>query len=508
VTAPAPRFRANVAATLAGRLGTMAIAIVFATLLAHWMGLSRYGTWSVFATFLGFSSVLDFGLAVAVERAVAQADASRQPARIPQILHAARTLAALLGVAIGVLSVAAVVLVPPDAWRAIGDPEEARRAAVVLPVAFTLNLQAAAWAAALTGLRRSAEAHLLRVAGTAAAAFVTALLVVRVGSDVGDMLLAYSVAIFVSGGVIAWRVRALIGPQAWPRWPGRWDAAAARALAGVGGLVQLSTLASQGGDLALRSVLGAGFGPAAIGVYDLAARAAIAPRHAASALPVALVPQAQAQAVSAGPASLAALHVRSVQLVALVVVAGAAGAWLAVPPLLTLWLGPRPELVDVATLLRLLLIAHVALAIGTVASAIGRALGRPGPEAIAAVAGNVGGVAAATFGADPAGAVGAFTAVVVVTTVVQALWIARREGLRWPTAVETARVAGVGAAAFAGTWTAMRFDAPPAIQVALALGASGGAALLAALGLGAFRGREAGGRGAANGDAAPVANGQ
>jgi O-antigen/teichoic acid export membrane protein len=115
VTAPAPRFRANVAATLAGRLGTMAIAIVFATLLAHWMGLSRYGTWSVFATFLGFSSVLDFGLAVAVERAVAQADASRQPARIPQILHAARTLAALLGVAIGVLSVAAVVLVPPDA---------------------------------------------------------------------------------------------------------------------------------------------------------------------------------------------------------------------------------------------------------------------------------------------------------------------------------------------------------------------------------------------------------
>ena len=57
-----PRFRANVAATLAGRLGAMAVALVFATLLSRWIGLARYGTWSVYAAFLGFSSVLDFGL--------------------------------------------------------------------------------------------------------------------------------------------------------------------------------------------------------------------------------------------------------------------------------------------------------------------------------------------------------------------------------------------------------------------------------------------------------------
>ena len=171
----APRFRDNVAATLAGRLGAMAIALVFATLLTRWMGLARYGTWSVFAAFLGFSSVLDFGLGVAVERAVAHADAGGQPARIPHLVHAARTLAAMLGVAVGVLSLAAVAVLPPDAWRAIGEPDEARQAALMLPVAFTLNLQAAVWAATLTGLRRSAEAHLLRVAGTAAAAFVTAL---------------------------------------------------------------------------------------------------------------------------------------------------------------------------------------------------------------------------------------------------------------------------------------------------------------------------------------------
>ncbi|MEO5823779.1 MAG: oligosaccharide flippase family protein, partial [Vicinamibacteraceae bacterium] len=320
MTAAAPRFRANVAATLAGRLGAMAVALVFATLLARWMGLGRYGTWSVFATFLGFSSVLDFGLTVAVERAVAHADAAGQPARIPHLVHAARTLAAILGVVIGLLSLTALAVLPPAAWQTIGEVEEARHAAFVLPAAFILNLQAAVWAATLTGLRRSAEAHLLRVAGTAAAAFITALFVLRRGADVAEMLLAYSVVIFVSGGVIAWRVHTLVGPQHWPRWPGRWDGHAARVLAGVGGAVQLSTLAAQGGDLALRAILGAGFGPAAIGAYDLAARAAMAPRHAASAVPVALVPQAQAQAVSDGAASLAALHARSVIVVAVIVV--------------------------------------------------------------------------------------------------------------------------------------------------------------------------------------------
>ncbi len=476
-----PGFRANVVATLVGRLGAMAVALVFATLLTGWLGLDRYGTWSVFAAFLGFSSVLDFGLVVAIERAVAHADTAGQRARIPHLVHAARTLAALLGVAIGVLSLAAIALLPPQAWRAIGHIDEARHAAFVLPIAFALNLQAAVWAAALTGLRRSAEAHLLRVAGTAAAAAVTALVVLRGGSDVARLLLCYSAVIFVSGGVIAWRVHARLGPERWPRWPGRWDGDAARALAGVGGAVQISTLAAQAGDLALRSILGARFGPAAIGAYDLATRAAMAPRHAASAIPVALVPQAQAQAVADGHASLGALHARSALLVALVVVAGAAGAWLVVDPLLAVWLGSRPELGDVATLVRVLLVFHAALAIGAVASAIGRALGRPGPEAIAALAGNAAGIAAARLGGDAAGAVAAFAAAVAVATLAQAVWIVRRERLRWPGGLDAMRVAGVGAAAFGGTWLATRVEAPAALQIALAMAAAGGAALVAAV---------------------------
>ncbi len=482
-----PGFRANVAATLVGRLGAMAIALAFATLLTRWMGLDRYGTWSIFATFLGFSSVLDFGLVVAIERAVAQADAAGQRQRIPHVVHAARTLAALLAVAIAVLSLAAVAVLPPEAWRAIGDVGEARQAAVILPAAFALNLQAAVWAATLTGLRRSAEAHLLRVAGTAAAACITGLLVVWRGSDVAPMLLAYSIVIFVSGGLIAWRVRALVGPEHWPRWPGRWDREAARALAGVGGAVQLSTLAAQAGDLGLRAILGARFGPAAIGAYDLATRAAMAPRHAASAVPAALVPQAQAQAVAAGHASLAALHARSVLLVTVVVAAGAAGAWLVVEPLVTLWLGARPELGAVPMLVRLLLLFHAVLAIGAVASAMGRALGRPGPEAIAAVAGNVAGVAVARLGGDAGSAVAAFAAAVATATLVQALWIVRRERLRWPGLGDAGRIAIVAAAAFGGTWLATQVEASAAPQVALAIAASATAALVAALASGLLR---------------------
>ena len=398
-----PRFRANVVATLAGRLGAMAVALVFATLLARWIGLARYGTWSVFATFLGFSSVLDFGL-VRGGRARRRRTPTR-PApldRIPHLVHAgADARGAARRRRSPPVAVAALAALPLEAWSAIGDPIEARRAALVLPLAFTLNLQAAVWSAALTGLRRSAEAHLLRVAGTALAAILT--LAVRVAARTPTsrgMLLVYSIVIFITGGVVAWRVHALVGAGHWPRWPGRWDGDAARALAGVGGAVQVSTLAAQAGDLALRSILGARFGPAAIGAYDLATRAAMAPRHAASAMPVALVPQAQAQAVSDGPASLAALHARSVTLVALVVVAGD-GRRVAGRRRRCSRSGSArgPSWATITTLVRLLLVFHAVLAVGAVASAIGRALGRPGPEAIAAVAGNVAGVAAATLAA-------------------------------------------------------------------------------------------------------------
>jgi hypothetical protein len=176
-----------------------------------------------------------------------------------------------------------------------------------------------------------------------------------------------------------------------------------------------------------------------------------------------------------------------VLLVALVVAAAGAGAWLVVDPLLALWLGPRPELGLVAGLVRLLLIFHGVLAIGAVASAIGRALGRPGPEAVAAVAGNLAGVAAARLGGDAGSAVGAFAAAVAASTLVQALWIVRREHLRWPGIGDIGRVALVAAAALAGTWLATRVEAAAAAQVALAVAASGSAALVAALGSGLLR---------------------
>jgi len=455
--------------------------------------------------------VLDFGLVVAVERGVAHADAAGDRGRIPHLLYAGRTLALLLGVVLFAIAASAVALLPVRAWAAIGDPIEARQAALVLPVAFALNLQAAVWAAALTGLRRSAEAHVLRVAGTALAALLTLATVWQQAVAVRGMLLVYSAVIFATGGAVAWRVHTLVGAPHWPRWPGRWDGAAARALAGIGGTVQASTLAAQAGDLALRSMLGARFGAAAIGAYDLATRAAMAPRHAASAVPVALVPQAQAQAVAEGRASLGRLHARSVALVALVVVGGTAGAWLIVSPLLALWLGTRPELGDLAALMRLLLVFHAALAVGAVASAMGRALGRPGPEAIAAIAGNGLGIAAASLAAHRDGAVAAFATLVAVSTLGQAVWIVRREQLRWPTAADAARILGVGAAALAGTWAITRLDAPPLLQLILAGAAAGAAALLAALALGVFRtvrDPTAGPVTAPGADGAPIAGGR
>ncbi|MEO5819654.1 MAG: hypothetical protein ABIT71_04055, partial [Vicinamibacteraceae bacterium] len=64
---------------------------------------------------------------------------------------------------------------------------------------------------------------------------------------------------------------------------------------------------------------------------------------------------------------------------------------------------------------------------------------------------------------------------------------ARREGLRWPTIGEAARVAAVGGAAFAGTWAVTRFDTSAPLQLTLAVAAAGTAALTVALVLGLLR---------------------
>ena len=83
-------------------------------------------------------------------------------------------------------------------------------------------------------------------------------------------------------------------------------------------------------------------------------------------------------------------------------------------------------------------------------------MGAPGPELVAAIAGNALGVAAALAAGSRITAVATFSAIVGASAIAQALWIARREGLTWPGVGAVARLAATAGATGTAAWLVSR----------------------------------------------------
>ena len=158
---------------------------------------------------------------------------------------------------------------------------------------------------------------------------------------------------------------------------------AARELAIVGGTLQVTHLVAQAGDQGLRVVLGSAFGAAAIGLYDLASRAAIAPRSLMASLLVALVPFAAAREDRDGLAALSDSLQRSTRYAALAIAAGTiVGLFVAgaVHDAVARHGGRGPRRRH--RILELLLVALAVQSMTSPMVALARAAGRAGPEAV------------------------------------------------------------------------------------------------------------------------------
>ncbi len=449
------RFVRNVVATIGGRFAAIVLGLLLTTVFVRTLGLARYGTWSFFAAFVGHSSVFDFGLSVAVERAVARALASGAPSGISDTLNTG------LAVAAGVCAVlwGGVMLLPSQLWAPLGDPVEVARCIRVLPLCLFASNVAAVCTAGLTGLQQATTVNALRFVGSALTAGV---LIALVGAEVErlDLLLLIQAAGVVGTGVAAWlivrhRVDAPLFFRPWAMQRG-----IAGELVRLGGTVQASTIAVQAGDQAMRAVLGTMFGPAAMGTYDLTNRAAIALRSVSSAVPVVLVPFGQARLLVEGADGVARVHALAVKYLTLALVPGSAAAVLLVVPGLAVWLGPGVATADSITMARMLLVMHAALGVTAAATALGRSLGVVTPELVCSIAGTALGVAAVAAAPTALSAVAAFCAVMVTAAAAQAWWLTRRLRLAWLRSVH------IGLILVTGMTTTL------AVLVALAIGVS------------------------------------
>jgi len=497
------RFIANVLASGAGRVAAILLALVLATVLVHTLGPARYGVWSFFFVLIGYASLFDFGLSVAVERAVARAHAAHDTADVGRTVSLALTLAFALSVVLQTI----VLLVPAlsglaratfDDAGAAGDVRDCLR---VLPLCLFFSNAGAAAGGALSGIQRQASLQALRTGVGGLTTLAVALLAAGGMTRLDMLLTVYAAGLFVTGA-LAWRQvrRHLVVDQvgaehqgadvAAPRLtPFTVDRARLREFVRVAGAVQVSTLALQVGDQGLRWLLGARFGAETMGAYDLAARAGVALRSLSGALVAAMVPFGAGRAAAIGDASLAQLQQLAVKYVALFILAGTAAALAQSHAIVALWLGSIPTLPLVLALFQVLLIAHGLMALAGPAAAIGRATGRAAPEAIVLVLANSLGLALAAAMTDAWWSVAAFAGCVTVGGFV--LWIVldRALDLGGARPADAARLAATLAATGVIVWSASRaadLSVPHAwlrVLLVSAVSALTVAALAAALGL-------------------------
>ena len=478
----------NVAATAAGRLVAIALALALSTLLVRTLGLPAYGTWSLFFLFVGFGALFDFGLSVSVEAAVARLAPRQDGAAIGRLLNTALAAALALSALLQLL-----VALLPAAWLSgAGDPVVVARCLAVLPFCLGCSNVAAVTGAALSGLQRADRLAALRVAfGTVATAAVLALAAAGV-RDLATLLVAYATTLGATS-VPAWRAAAAWAPGLRLR-PWAIDPDALRELARVGGVIQLTTSVSQIGDYALRLLLGATFGAAAAGAYDLAFRAAMVPRSLSASLLVTLVPFAAGREAAHGREDLARVVAVSMRFLTLFLIAVSLPAIAGADLLVALWLGPIEGAGTVAAMLRVLTASLlVQTALGPIVSAA-RGVQRPGAEAAATIATQVAVIAVASMQTSAyrvtivLAVALAVSAAVLCASLVRVLALPGLPGLRGGRVLLVAVLSGV---AVAGARAGLDLAGASALPTLAGCGLVGAAATLGlALALGAVSGDE------------------
>ncbi|MGE3956604.1 MAG: oligosaccharide flippase family protein [Vicinamibacterales bacterium] len=459
----------NATAVFAGRIAAIAFGVALATMLFRTLGAERYGQWSLLTLLAGYSTLVDFGLSSAVERRVASLAAHDTHASIPATINTSLT-ALVAGAAIAeVLVLAVLSVVSPaaaDTWRAIA----------ILPICSGVTLAALAVGAVLAGQQRMVLLQSWRTSGlavgTAAVGGAVAL-----GQDALDTLLVlYTIGSVLTFG-LAWATLRRTLPDL--RLRPEWDRDAARDLFWFGGVVQFATMVPPLAEYAFRLIIGARFGLAYSGVYDLGARAAMVPRSLAGSLFSAMIPFAVQTERAGGAAALRGLVRTTARHVALIILPASALLVAFAGPLVTVWLGEAPLSDQVRDVLVLLLVAHAAGAVAVPAAMVGRALGRPAPEAIGTTVAFLAAVVLARFVPSFELATFILWGLPAIAGFACWLWLDRTAGIGFVNGLDAVLAVAVAAAAFVIGLLLMPTGHAP-VRVLLHLAGAGLAALAAA----------------------------
>jgi O-antigen/teichoic acid export membrane protein len=198
-----------------------------------------------------------------------------------------------------------------------------------------------------------------------------------------------------------------------------------------GGVMQLATMVPPISEYTLRLMVGAKFGVEYAGIYDLAARGAVALRSLAGALFSAMVPFGVQTLASEGTDGVSRLNRLAVKYTALFIFPLSALLILYAEPLVRIWLGEGPVVDAVRACFVILLVAHAVGSLPVPTAMLGRASGRPVPEALVTLTSFSVAISLASIAPSVPVAAGIFWGVPALGGGVLSAWIARRLSLRF-----------------------------------------------------------------------------
>jgi len=363
------RLQLNVIANLAGRIGSVAVAVVCTPFYLHYLGVEAYGLIGVYLSLFMLASVLDFGLGTTLNREFARRST------LPEDGGAARDLLRTLSLVSGALALTVALLIAAGSgliahhWLRTQDLDAGAigEAIALMGIALALQWPIGLYSGGLSGLQRQVAINVVLLAA-AMARGVGAVVVLATFSPTIEVYFLWQIAVGILHAVA---LGILLG-RALPRntRPARVSRAALRSVggfaAGVSGITVLSVLASNLDRLLLSAWLPLD----RFGHYTLAGFVASLSTLAVAPLFNALLPRFSELIARKDEVEVAGLYHHAAQTVAVVTLPLASLVIAFAPEILLVWTRDPAIAADAAGPARALAFGATCLALANIPYAI------------------------------------------------------------------------------------------------------------------------------------------
>jgi len=371
VTAKAPSLLRHGALSAATSAAPIVVALIALPLLTRALGTDRFGLLSLAWAWLGYATLLDFGLGRTLTRMVAASDAtSAGDPSLGSVIATAHVTLALFG---GVVGVAGAIIAPWYVSRILHVPEALRTDAIMSAVLFALTVPAVTAAsvprAVLEARHRFRDVNLVRLPVSVGAFAVPTLLLPFTAS-----LTAIAATIGVMRVWAWWRYHTLAATTDRAAGHARASREHLAPLLRAGAWMTISNVLSPLMTYADRFLIGSMISVTAVALYAVPWEAVTKLWIVPGALTMVLFP-AIARTALGDTARLGALHAAGVRLMTLIVLPVSVIACVLAPWLLQ-FAGGAQYRGDSVLVLRILTIGVAANCVGAVPFTLLQAAGR------------------------------------------------------------------------------------------------------------------------------------